>query len=63
MYLLESTNLKAQGSQLKTPTGNDDFCQLQYTVDDKVMVSSCISMRVVTKNVAHFYFDNGYIEV
>ena len=63
MYLLDSLNLKCQGSQLRTPTGSDDFCQLQYTVDDKVMVTSCISMRVPTKNVANFYFDHGYIEV
>ena len=63
MYILDSINIKAQGSQLKTPTGSDDFCQLQYVVDEKVMVSSCISMRVPTKNVAYFYFVHGYIEV
>lgn len=63
MYLLDSVDVKCQGLQLSTPTGSDDFTQLQYTVDDKVMVSSCISMRVPTKNVANFYFDYGYIEV
>ena len=63
MYLLDSVNVNCQGLQLSTPTGSDDFCQLQYSVDDKVIVSSCISMRVPTKNVANFYFDNGYIEV
>ena len=63
MYLLDSLDVKCQGLQLTAPTGVDDFCQLQFTVADKVMVSSCISMRVLTKNVANFYFENGYIEV
>ena len=63
MYLLDSLDIKYQGMQLVAPTGIDDFCQLQMTVNDRVMVSSCISMRVLTKNVANFYFENGYIEV
>lgn len=63
MYLLDSLDINAQGLQLRAPTGTDDFCQLQYTIQDKVMVTSCISMRVNTKNVAYFYFDHGHIEV
>lgn len=63
MHLLDSLDVKCQGLQLTAPTGTDDFCQLQYTIEDKIMVSSCISMKVATKNVANFYFDNGYIEV
>lgn len=63
MYLLDSLDVKYQGLQITAPTGADDFCQLQLTINDKVMVSSCISMNVVTKNLAIFYFDHGYIEV
>lgn len=63
MYLLDTLDVNYQGLQITAPTGADDFCQLQLTFDNKVMVSSCISMNVVTKNLAIFYFENGYIEV
>ena len=63
MHLLDTVNIECQGMQIVAPTGVDEFCQLQMTVDNKIMVSSCISMKVPTKNVATFYFDNGYIEV
>lgn len=63
MYVLDTLNIKGQGMQIKAPTGTDDFCQLQFSIEDRVMVSSCISMNVETKNVANFYFEHGYIEV
>ena len=63
MYLLDSLDVTCQGLQIPAPTGADDFCQLQLTIDNRVMVSSCISMNVVTKNEATFYFDKGYIVV
>ena len=50
-------------SGMRTWFSTDDFCQLQFSIEDRVMVSSCISMNVETKNVANFYFEHGYIEV
>ena len=63
MHLFDTLDIKCQGMQILAPTGVDEFCQLQMTLDDKIMVSSCISMNVLTKNVATFYFDHGYVEV
>lgn len=63
MHLLNVLTMEYQAVQVKAPTGVDEFCQLQMVIDHQVVVSSCISMNVATKNVATFYFDEGYIEI
>lgn len=63
MHLLDTVDMECQGMQVVAPTGVDEFCQLQLSIENRMIVSSCISMKVATKNVATFYFDEGYVEV
>jgi len=62
-HLFKVKTITYNGLQKVAPTGVDEACQLNFLVNEKILVTSCIAMGFVAKNVAMIYGDKGYIEV
>ncbi len=62
-YLLDEPNFEIDGTCIKCPTGADEICNFQLTIDNNILVSSTIAMNVPLVNEAVFYGDKGYLTV
>ena len=62
-HLFDVKTITYNGLQKKAPTGVDEACQLNFLVNEKLLVTSCIAMGFVARNAAIIYGDKGYIEV
>lgn len=62
-YLFNHPTFTINGSYIPCPTGSDDICNFQLTMNNKILVSSTIAMNVPLQNEAVFYGDLGYIVV
>ena len=62
-YLLNMPKLQYQASGSKTKKGCIEAISMQFLINDSILATSRISMNVRTKNLATFYFEDGYIDV